>query len=63
MTTCLVKNCSFGLLCLSFVKVFRGLCALLFPFGIERGMCDVIVLIPDYCLSIYFEASVDVNFC
>ena len=26
----------------------------LFPFGIEGGMWDVIVLIPDYCLSIYF---------
>ena len=25
-----------------------------FPFGIEGGMWDVIVLIPDHCLSIYF---------
>ena len=24
------------------------------PFGIEGGMLDVIVLIPDHCLSIYF---------
>ena len=24
-----------------------------FPFGIEGGMWDVIVLIPDHCLSIY----------
>ena len=25
-----------------------------FPFGIEGGMWDVIVLIPNICLSIYF---------
>ena len=25
-----------------------------FPFGIEGGMWDVNVLIPDHCLSIYF---------
>ena len=25
-----------------------------FPFGIEGGMWDVVVLIPDHCLSIYF---------
>ena len=25
------------------------------PFGIEGGVWDVIVLIPDHCLSIYFE--------
>ena len=29
-----------------------------FPFGIEGGMWDVIVLIPDHCLSIYFAAIV-----
>ena len=28
-----------------------------FPFGIEGGMWDVIVLIPDHCLSIYLEKS------
>ena len=26
-----------------------------FPFGIEDGMWDVIVLIPGHCLSIYFS--------
>ena len=25
-----------------------------FPFGIEGGMLDVIVLVPDHCLSVYF---------
>ena len=43
MTTCLGKSYSF-VLCVSF-----------FPFGFEGGMWDVIVLIPDHCLSIYFK--------
>ena len=30
-------------------------CVLLSPFGIECGMWDVIVLVPDHCLSIYFR--------
>ena len=42
MTTCLGKSCSFGLL--SFVNVYN--------FWFLR-VWDVIVLIPDYCLSIY----------
>ena len=29
MTTCLGKNCSFGLLCVSFVNVYLFLCELL----------------------------------
>ena len=28
-----------------------------FPFGVEVGMWDVIILIPDHCLSIYFGCS------
>ena len=28
-----------------------------FPFGIEAEMWDVIVLIPDHCLSIYFRQA------
>ena len=27
-----------------------------FPFGFESGMWDLIVLISDHCLSIYFES-------
>ena len=27
-----------------------------FPFGYEGGILDVIVLIPDHCLSIYFDS-------
>ena len=27
-----------------------------FPFGFEGGMCDMIVLGPEHCLSIYFTS-------
>ena len=40
-----------------FVGVGQILCVPFFPFGIEGGMWDVIVLIPDHCLSIYFVSS------
>ena len=29
----------------------------IFPLGIEGGMWDVIILIPDHCLSIYLDNS------
>ena len=54
MTTCLGKICSFvNCKCLSWASVKFCVCPS-FPFGTEGGMWDVIVLIPDYCLSIYF---------
>ena len=28
-----------------------------FPFGFEPGMWDLIVLIPDQCLALYFQLS------
>ena len=60
MTTCLGQSCSFGLLCVSFVGVcqifVRVLLSLLVLVGGGGGrMWDVIVLIPDHCLSIYFH--------
>ena len=39
--------------CLSWAFVKFCVCPSL-PFGIEGRMWDVIVLIPDHCLSIYF---------
>ena len=53
MIICLGKRCSFGLLCVSFVIVYQSVCASL-PFCFEGGMWDLIVVIPDHCLSIYF---------
>ena len=39
---------------MSFVGVCQIFVCPSFPLGIEGGMLDVIVLIPDFCLSIYF---------
>ena len=44
-----------GLPCVSFVKVYQCMCVCFFPFGLEGEMWDLIVFIPDHCLSIYFE--------
>ena len=51
MTTCLGKSFSFNLPCLVFVNVYQLTCVLLSPFGFEGEMWDLIVLVPDYCLS------------
>ena len=56
MTTCLGKSCSFGLLCKSFVNIL-SLCVNPFHFGFDGGMWDLIVFVPDHCLSIYFPDS------
>ena len=55
MTACLGGGCSFGLprvpfVCLSSIYVF-SYC----PFGFEGRMWDLIVLVPDRCLSFYFS--------
>ena len=39
--------------CLSWAMVKYYVCPF-FPFGIGGGMWDVIVLIPEHCLSVYF---------
>ena len=52
MTTYLGKSCSFSLLCVSFLNVYQLVCASV-PFSFGGGMCDLIALILDYCLSIY----------
>ena len=53
MTTCLGKSCSFGArLWWAFVKFCESSSL---PFGIEVGMLDLTVLIPDHCLSIIFD--------
>ena len=52
MTTCLGKSCSFGLLSVSFANIYQFLCVSFFPFWFCGW--EVIVLIPDHCLSIYF---------
>ena len=43
-------------MCLSWVLVKFCLCPS-FPFGVEGGKWDLIVLIADHCLSVYFLSS------
>ena len=54
MTTYLGKSCSFSL-----PRDFRKLRSIYvfiyFPFGFEGRIWDLIVSVPDHCLSFYFE--------
>ena len=50
MTNCLGKSCSFGLPRVLSVYVFSY-----FPFGFEGRMWDLIVSVPDHCLSFYLS--------
>ena len=51
------KSCSFGFMWLSFVNFFLICMCASFPFGFEGWMIDVIVLVPDFCLSIYLTLT------
>ena len=54
MNTCLGKSYSFGLLFVFIMEGYQFVCVLLFPFGFEDGMGNLIVLVPDHCLTFYF---------
>ena len=41
-----------------FVKVNQFLCASFLPLGFEGGMWELIVLILDHCISIYFKSFI-----
>ena len=49
MTICLGKSCSFSLPRVLSFYVFSCV-----PFGFEGRMWDLIVSVPDHCLSFYF---------
>ena len=55
MTTYLGKSCSFGFPRVPFVNCRQFM---YFPFGFEGRMWDLIVLVPDHCLSFYFLSVV-----
>ena len=55
MTTCLGKSCSFGLPRVPFCKLLSIYVFSCFPFGFEGRMWDLIVSVPDHCLSFYFD--------
>ena len=53
MTTCLGKSCSFGLPRVPFRKLLSVYVFSYFPFRFEGRMWDLIVSVPDHCLSVY----------
>ena len=55
MTTCLGKSCSFDSLCVTFANIYQFCVCPSFPFGFEGGMLNLIALIPDHCLSMFFN--------
>ena len=54
MTTCLGKSCYFGFTASAFRKLPSVYVFSYFPFGFEGRMWDLIVSVPDHCLSFYF---------
>ena len=56
MTTYLGKSCSFGLPRVPFVNCRQYIYLVISPFGFEGRMWDLIVSVPDRCLSFYFDA-------
>ena len=50
MTTCLGKGCVFGLTRMPFVNCCQFM---YFPFDFEGRIWDLIVSIPDHCLSLF----------
>ena len=54
MTTCLGKSCSFGFPPSAFRKLPSIYVCSYFPFGFEGRMWNLIVSVPDHCLSFYF---------
>ena len=61
MTTYLGKSCSFGLPRVPFVNCGQFMYLVISLFGFEGRMWDLIVSVPDHCLSFYFP-SVSVHF-
>ena len=55
MTTYLGKSCSFGLPRVSFVNCGQFMYLVISLFGFEGRMWDLIVSVPDHCLSFYFS--------
>ena len=56
MAICLGKSFSFGLPFVYVVHDYQFLCVRFFPFGFEGGIWDIIVLVPDRCLSFHFNS-------
>ena len=55
MTTSLGKICSFDLM--PFVNCSQFMYLVILPFGFEGSIWDLIVSVPDHCLSFYFQLN------
>ena len=55
MTTCLGKSCSFGLPRVPFVNCCQFMYFVISLLVLSAGLWDLIVLVPDHCLSFYLE--------
>ena len=61
MTTYLGKSCSFGLPRVPFVNCRQFMYLVIFLLVLRPGCGDLIVSVPDHCLSFYFEIPVNVS--
>ena len=61
MTTYLGKSCSFCLLRVPFVNCRQFMDLVISLFGFEGRIWDLIVSVPDHCLSFYFPLMEQVN--
>ena len=61
MTTYLGKSCSFDLPRVPFVNCRQFMYLVISPFGFEGRMWDLIVSVPDHCLSFYLTKFPDVD--
>ena len=59
MTTYLGKSCSFCLPRAPFVNCRQFMVFSYFPIGFEGRIWDLIVSVPDHCLSFYFVTIMD----
>ena len=57
MTTYLVKSCSFCLPRVPFVNCRQFMYLVISLFGFEGRIWDLIVSVPDHCLSFYFSKA------
>ena len=62
MTTYLGKSCSFGLPRVPFVNCGQFMYLVISLFGFEGRMWDLIVSVPDHCLSLYFINLIEWTF-
>ena len=64
MTTYLGKSCSFCLPRVPFVHCCQFMYLVISPFGFEGRIWDLIVSVPDHCLSFYWaSAQPDQSLC